>query len=94
MSYDSLPSEVEALKDQVAKLTLIVQNLPSGNIDPYKDTSEAAAYIKKTPNAVRILVHNNAIPCIKRGKKLYFHIDDLNKWMEDGRRGKKVRVLK
>lgn len=52
----------------------------------YLNTIEAAEMIKKTPNALRQIVHRREIPTIKRGNSLYFLESDLIEWMEKGRR--------
>ena len=95
ISYDALPAEVMKLRDQVLALENILSQITSKRQeDVYKNTKEAADFIKKTPNAIRILAFQKKIPCIKRGRGLYFKTDDLIKWMEEGRRGKTINVLK
>lgn len=52
----------------------------------YLSTEEAALRIKKSPGALRQIVHRGEIPSIKRGNSLLFLEDDLTKWIEKGRR--------
>jgi excisionase family DNA binding protein len=52
----------------------------------YLNTVEAAEIIKKSPGALRQIVHRGEIPSIKRGNTLLFLETDLAQWIEKGRR--------
>lgn len=52
----------------------------------YLSTDEAALIIRKTPGALRQIVHKGEIPSIKRGNSLLFLETDLISWLEKGRR--------
>ncbi|MBI2522650.1 MAG: helix-turn-helix domain-containing protein [Bdellovibrio sp.] len=41
------------------------------------DTDEAAAYLRVTPNALRILVHRARVKSFKLGSRLRFRLSDL-----------------
>ena len=48
----------------------------------YFSTKEAANFIKKSPNALRQIVHKGELPSIKRGNNLLFFEEDLVAWIE------------
>jgi hypothetical protein len=59
----------------------------------YLKTPEAAKFISKTSNALRVMVCKNQIKSIKKGNSLYFLETDLIEYLESGRK-KTVDELK
>jgi hypothetical protein len=55
-------------------------------ISQYLDSKEASLFLKKSPNALRVMVHKNQIKSMKKGNSLYFHETDLVDYLESGRR--------
>ncbi|RZJ83667.1 MAG: DNA-binding protein [Chryseobacterium sp.] len=51
----------------------------------YLQVDAAAKFLSISPNAVRVLVHRNAVPHIKKLGKNYFLKTDLISWLEEGR---------
>ncbi|WP_162143047.1 helix-turn-helix domain-containing protein [Pedobacter glucosidilyticus] len=51
----------------------------------YLSVVEAARFLDKTPNALRVMVCKNQIKHIKKGGKLYFLQSDIEEYMESGR---------
>ncbi|MBT3982381.1 MAG: helix-turn-helix domain-containing protein [Bacteriovoracaceae bacterium] len=45
-------------------------------------TEEAAKYLRKTTNAIRIAVHRGQIKCYKWRRRLYFKRDELDRLLE------------
>ena len=45
-------------------------------------TEEAAKYLRKTTNALRIAVHRGQVKCYKWRRRLYFKRDDLDRLLE------------
>lgn len=62
---------------------------PHPSKERYLNTAEAAEFIKKSPNALRQIVHKGEVKSIKRGNNLLFRESDLVEYIEKG-----VRVLK
>ena len=62
------------------------QRQPQSPKSRFLTTKEAAAIIKKSPDALRQIVCRGEIESIKRGNNLYFLEEDLNRWMQKGRR--------
>ncbi|MFN8285483.1 MAG: helix-turn-helix domain-containing protein [Chitinophagales bacterium] len=53
---------------------------------------EAANYLHLAPQTLYGLTSKRKIPFIKKGKKLYFKVTDLEKWLEDGRKKSKSEI--
>lgn len=58
----------------------------------YRTTPEAAAFIRKSPEALRQIVYRGEIASIKRGNHLLFLESDLIAWLERGRRKTKAEM--
>lgn len=63
---------------------------PSAN---YLSTIEAAAFIRKSPEALRQIVYNRKIKSIKRGNNLLFLESDLIDWLESGRKATSDEIV-
>lgn len=50
------------------------------------NVKQAANYLNLAPQTLYGFTSNRKIPFIKKGKKLYFKKDDLEKWLSDGRK--------
>ncbi|SDH03714.1 DNA binding domain-containing protein, excisionase family [Pedobacter terrae] len=80
-------SQLRALINDAVRAAL--ENAPAAERpirSRYFSTKEAADFIKKTPNALRQIVHKGEIPSMKRGNNLLFFEEDLVTWIEKGRR--------
>lgn len=75
---------IEALSSALGNAQL--PNSVKSQATRYLSTEEAAKLIKKTPGALRQIVHRGEITSIKRGNHLLFLEDDLYDWIEKGRR--------
>lgn len=53
---------------------------------------EAAAYLQLAPQTLYGFTSKRKIPFIKKGKKLYFKLTDLEKWLEAGRKKSKSEI--
>ena len=61
------------------------QSVGTKSIHNYLNTVEAAAFLSKTPNALRVMLCKNQIKSIKKSGTNYFLESDLIEWMESGR---------
>lgn len=50
--------------------------------DVYLKIDQAAAFLSKTPNALRVMVSKNQVPYIKKHGRLFFRQNDLVDWLE------------
>lgn len=79
------------LRDLISEAVIIALNKqqPSQNtkaIHNYLNTVEAAAFLSKSPNALRVMLCKKQIKGIKKSGTNYFLESDLVDWMESGRR--------
>lgn len=77
---------VDVLKDHQ-----IQQVMPAAK---YLNTNDAAAFLSKSPNALRLMIFQKKIASIKKGSKHYFLESDLVKWLESGRQKTDVEIAK
>lgn len=54
--------------------------------------NEAAKYLHLAPQTLYGFTSRHTIPFIKKGKKLYFKIVDLELWLEQGRKKSKSEI--
>lgn len=86
---DSTDRLVTALVRQVATTVTPAVVLPpelplSGARGPrhYLNVAQAAAYLGRTPKAIRMLVYRGEIPTIRVGRRVQFDRERLDRWME------------
>ena len=53
---------------------------------------DAAEYLQLAPQTLYGFTSKRKIPFIKKGKKLYFKLTDLEKWLESGRKKSKGEI--
>lgn len=69
-------------------LTEIFQEQLKNELKPRLDVlslHDAASYLQLAPQTLYGFTSKRKIPFIKKGKKLYFKLADLEKWLEGGR---------
>jgi len=87
------PTELEALIQKF--VSKAIKEQPEREQDRGSQTlsiSEAANYVNLSPQTLYGFTSKRKIPFIKKGKKLYFKKDDLDKWLETGRKKSKDEI--
>jgi excisionase family DNA binding protein len=51
----------------------------------YMTINKLSKYINSSVSAIYAKVHRREIPYIKRGKRLLFNVEDIDKWLKGGR---------
>ncbi len=81
------------LKNQLSRIEgLLIQALENKQEQkvPYEskwmNVSEAAEYLQIAKPTLYALTCRREIPLYKRGKKIYFKKDELNEWLEKGKK--------
>jgi excisionase family DNA binding protein len=54
--------------------------------------NEAASFLQLAPQTLYGFTSKRTIPFLKKGKKLYFKIAELEKWLETGRKKSKGEI--
>jgi len=76
----------EAISDKLEMIERYLRAQPRVEAPvEYMQVDAAASFLSISPNALRVLVHRNMVPHIKKLGKNYFLKADLISWMEEGR---------
>ena len=89
---DSLPNIFQLLYDKICVLESKVDEL-SKQIgitkeelpeDDFITVETAADYLRMSRSSIYQLTSRIEIPCMKKGKRLYFKKEELRQWLEEG----------
>jgi len=88
LTFNDIPEALAMILEKLDTLERAISTMALDSGKEYLSTTEAAEFIDKTPNALRLMVFNGQIASHKRenGKKLYFRKQDLIEWMASGKR--------
>lgn len=83
ITFDRLPEAVAYLIDEMTKIheLLELSHKPPASANQPIDIEAASRLIMKAKSTIYTLVRKGLIPCYKIGNKLYFHEDELLKWI-------------
>lgn len=87
------PSELEALIEKT--VNRVISEQPEREQErglQILSIHQAAEYVNLSPQTLYGFTSKRKIPFIKKGKKLYFKKDDLDKWLERGRQKSKDEI--
>ncbi len=93
-SFEKLPDAVFQLLHEVADIKNYLLNLNASSktesiITNDKDlltVGDVARKLKVTTGAIYNMTHTRQIPHFKKGGRVYFDAEDINKWIRDDRR--------
>lgn len=76
---------------QNAIRTVIIEQLPTATATPTESKdllslSEVANFLNLAKPTIYGLVCHSKIPCMKKGKKLYFSRQELTEWLKQGKK--------
>ena len=75
------------IEDSVRKiLSEKIENKQSESSSLLLSLIEAAAFLKLAPQTIYGFTSKRLIPFIKRGKKLYFKKNELEQWLDEGKK--------
>lgn len=91
LTFDQLPSEVARQGKMLDKIIDILSSNEHSFVSvEFEDRllvfNEACQYLNLSKPTVYRKVSNREIPHIKRGRKLYFYVSELNAYLKKGRR--------
>lgn len=79
----------EIIEQRLRRIEYFLQQIHAASLqhnqtgDVYLKIDKAAAFLSKTPNALRVMVSKNQVPYIKKQGRLFFRQKDLVEWLED-----------
>ena len=93
LTFNDLPMVVKELCNKVESLEETLLRQVRSQPDPmHKDrhspmtSEEAREYLKMPKSTFYFKVGNGEIPAIKQGKRYYLYKDELDQWLETGRK--------
>ena len=94
LTFNDLPAVVGELCDRIASMENLLTEKLSKQHEVKENThvpmtvQEACAYLKMPLSTFYYKVKKDDIPVIKQGKHLYIYRDELDKWLETGRKSR------
>ena len=91
LTFEQLPTAVTQLFDKLETIEGLLRN-NSAQTQPDKESwlniDELCAYLPDRPVKPTVYgwVHQQIIPCHRRGKKLYFLKSEIDQWLKTGRK--------
>lgn len=87
-------SELENLiQDSVRKIFNEQTVKPKESANEVFSLEQACQYLNLAKQTIYGFTSKRKIPFIKKGKKLYFKLSDLEKWLETGRKKSKSEIF-
>ena len=71
---------LDALADAIAER--VFARLNRGQESRLLSVNEAAAYIGRTPKAIRHMIASGALPAVREGGRVHLDRADLDRWVE------------
>ena len=93
LTFNDLPAVVGELCNRIASMENLLTEKLSKQHEAKENThvpmtvQEACAYLKMPLSTFYYKVKKDDIPVIKQGKHLFIYRDELDKWLETGRKG-------
>lgn len=89
ITFENLPKAFSLLSDEVSeikRLLLTKNNQPQPETDQLLTVQDAAKFLTLSVPTVYGLISKNAIPCMKRSKRVYFSKIELIDYLKEGRK--------
>lgn len=90
LTFDQLPKAVTMLTDEISELKRLLldkrEQQPTETPEKFLNIQEAAQFLKLTVPTVYSKVSKRELPCMKRGKRLYFSSSELIAYIKEGRK--------
>ena len=96
LTFDQLPKAVTTLIKEVSDLkNLLIERQdqkPTEQPEKFLNISEAAKFLKLTVPTMYSKVSKGELPCMKRGKRLYFSSTELMEYIKEGRKKSNAEI--
>lgn len=88
ITFEQLPSAVTQLLIKLDSIERLLQTNSNNEVveDQLFTIKQASQYAHLSVPTFYGLVHRNAVPCMKKGKRLYFSKQELTEWIKEGKR--------
>lgn len=89
LTFEQLPKAVNQLTNEVCeikRLLIEIGSVPKTETDELLTVQDAAKFLTLSVPTIYGLISKSSIPCMKRGKRVYFSKVELLNYLKDGRR--------
>lgn len=89
ITFEQLPQAVNQLFEKlnnIERLLLETSNENKPNADQLLTIQQAAEFLTLSVPTIYGLVSRAEVPCMKKGKRLYFSKQELTRWIKSGRK--------
>jgi excisionase family DNA binding protein len=96
LTFDQLPKAVTMLTNEISELKkLLLENREQLTIEQpekFLNIQEASKFLNLAVATVYSKVSRKELPCMKRGKRLYFSNTELINYIQEGRKKSKAEL--
>ncbi len=96
-SFENLPIAVNRIYSKIEKIEELLsknKNFQSKPSDEFFTVEEAASFLRLSVPTIYGLVSRNAIPSMKRSKRVYFSKMELESYLKEGRKKSSEELIK
>ena len=90
LTFDQLPKAVTLLTKEFSELKRLLlekrEQQPTETPEQFLNIQEAAQFLKLSVPTIYSKVSKRELPCMKRGKRLYFSSTELTEYIKEGRK--------
>lgn len=98
LKFEELPQAVATLLDKIEEVHLLLQNNNKESVPPdqWFNIEELCDYLPNHPAKQTVYgwVGQRAIPCRKKGKKLYFLKSEIDEWLKSDKMKTREEIFK
>ena len=96
LTFDQLPKAVTMLTNEISELkTLLLEKREQQQTETsekFLNIQEAAKFLNLTVPTIYSKVSKRELPCMKRGKRLYFSSTELIEYIKEGRKKSNIEI--
>lgn len=96
LTFDQLPKAVTLLTNEISELKRLLleekKQPPTETPEQFLNIQEAAQFLKLTVPTIYSKVSKRELPCMKRGKRLYFSSTELMGYIKEGRKKSNAEI--
>lgn len=88
ITFENLPAAVGEIREKLLRIEKLLESLSTSDYSTKQlmTISEAAQFLSLSTSTIYSKVCRMEIPVHKKGKRLYFEMEELYDWIKDGKR--------
>tara|TARA_R110002096_G_scaffold279416_2_gene473603 strand:- start:2831 stop:3178 length:348 start_codon:yes stop_codon:yes gene_type:complete len=96
LSFESLPKAVTMLSNEISEIKKLLlekrEQQPTETPEQFLNIQEAAKFLNLSVPTMYSKVSKRELPCMKRGKRLYFSSTELTNYIKSGRKKSNTEI--